>query len=417
MDITRLMGVRYLWVDAVCIIQADKDLDSQQDDVVEADWEIESMNMAAYYPNALCCIAAASAKDSSEGFLNERQVARYSYKKWLSPGDVFFRSPHAVRRRFRSSLLSRGWCLQEWLLSPRVLHWTSNGLIWQCSHGFFWEGQSGFQGEAPESFRELPFYPRTRHTSDCILDLGFEDKNTEDICQILQCNERDRVGKTWTSLVSQFVRMDLSFSTDRLAAIQGIATKLSERHGLEYFAGLFRSHCVEHLLWRPEVPQTSIEGSNTFPTWSWASSQGEIYFREATGASTSLLSDLQSFPAANVQGGPLHLINKELRFTAPLVKLSDLELEDADSGNEGKSTETGDSSNTWPERNRYKVGAGSPVWRRLTCVIHIDTLATPLPLTGRAYLLVLRHDHKKKTLYDGLAVHKDDGGFCIDVST
>ena len=290
-EITRLMGIQYLWIDSVCIIQADRCLGPQhQDDVAKADWEKESMNMAAYYSNALCCIAATSATDSSQGFLVERQVARYGYKEWYSPANVFFPSPHATRRRFRSSLLRRGWCLQEWLLSPRVLHWTSNGLIWQCSHGFFWEGQRGFQGESPEEFDDT-YCPPSRHTSDCILDLGFSVKDTEGIYRILQCEERNMLGKTWISLVCHFLQMNLSFFTDRLAAVQGIATRLSERHKLEYFAGVFRSQFAEYLRWVAKYPPKSLNTDDSFPTWSWASSQGKIKFFDCLSG-VSLVSDL-----------------------------------------------------------------------------------------------------------------------------
>ncbi|KAH7261627.1 heterokaryon incompatibility protein-domain-containing protein [Fusarium tricinctum] len=185
--ITRLMKIQYLWVDAVCIIQSDRTLDTQQkDDVATADWERESMRMASYYANSLCCIAASNANDSSEGILSERRVARYGFKRWYNPANVFLPSPFALRRRFPSSLSDRGWCFQEWILSPRILHWTANGLIWECSDGFFWEGQSGFKGEPPESFGETRFESKNRKTNDCLLELGLSDKETEYICQILR---------------------------------------------------------------------------------------------------------------------------------------------------------------------------------------------------------------------------------------
>ncbi|RKL36027.1 hypothetical protein BFJ70_g7582 [Fusarium oxysporum] len=135
------MKIQYLWVDAVCIIQSDKTLNAQQeDDVAMADWERESMRMASYYSNSLCRIAASNAKDSSEGILIERRAARYDFKKWYNPANKFLPSPFAFRQRFPSSMFERSWCLQEWILSPRILHWTANGLIWEWSNGFFWEG-------------------------------------------------------------------------------------------------------------------------------------------------------------------------------------------------------------------------------------------------------------------------------------
>ncbi|RFN48843.1 hypothetical protein FIE12Z_6898 [Fusarium flagelliforme] len=401
-DITRLIGIRYLWVDAVCIIQADTSLGlRQQDDVAIADWEQESMNMAAYYTSALCCIAATSAKDSSEGFLTERRVMRYGYKEWHPPANVFAPSPHAVRRQFRNSLLSRGWCLQEWLLSTRILHWTSNGLIWQCPHGFFWEGQSGFQGELLEWFTDIHDGPRS--TNDCIFDLGFNNLDTEAICRILFCDDKNAVGKAWTDLVSHFVQMNLSFSTDRLVAIQGIATRLSERHGFEYFAGVFRSHCVDHLLWSAKYPRNSLESGDSFPTWSWASSRGEIDFFHDFEAATSLVSDLQPFPSAEKQGNFRNPANKELRFTAPLVKLSDLEPIEAEFEAQGGSMESEETLDSSLGRRHYVFRPESPIWGGSTCRVHLDNLATPLPFTDRAYLLALRD-----TLYqcEGLVVQK-----------
>ncbi|KAK7579306.1 hypothetical protein V3481_015108 [Fusarium oxysporum f. sp. vasinfectum] len=190
------MKIQYLWVDAVCIIQYDKTLNAQQeDDVAMADWERKPMRMASYYSNSLCCIAASNAKDSSEGILIERRAARYGFKKWYNPANKFLPSPFAFRRRFPSSLFERGWCLQEWILSPRILHWTSNGLIWECSNGFFWEGQSGCEGEPPESFGETRFGGENRKTNDCVLELGLSEDETQYICQILRSEKEEALGE------------------------------------------------------------------------------------------------------------------------------------------------------------------------------------------------------------------------------
>ncbi|KAH6991817.1 hypothetical protein EDB82DRAFT_544688 [Fusarium venenatum] len=99
--ITRRLKVRYLWVDAVCIIQP----------------------------------------DNHKGILVERPVAKFPFKEWCYPDGKTIVCPHYSRRYFTVPLLKRGWCLQEWILSPQILHWTNNGLIWQCKKGFFWECQ------------------------------------------------------------------------------------------------------------------------------------------------------------------------------------------------------------------------------------------------------------------------------------
>jgi hypothetical protein len=51
------LGIQYLWVDSLCIIQGDK-----------TDWELESSRMGTVYCNAYLTIAAANAADDSEGF-------------------------------------------------------------------------------------------------------------------------------------------------------------------------------------------------------------------------------------------------------------------------------------------------------------------------------------------------------------
>ncbi|KAF4438203.1 hypothetical protein FACUT_5068 [Fusarium acutatum] len=198
--------------------------------------------MGSYYANSLCCIAASSAKDSSEGILSERRVARYG--KWYTPSNVFLESPYASGKRVPSSLLERGWCLQEWVLSPGILHWTANGLVWECLHGFFWEGQTGFEGEPPVSFEEVTGYG-TRATNDCILDIGSQQQH-EYVPKILLVEEQEALGVGWTALVAHYTDMDLSFPSDRLAAIQGIASLLSERHGVDILRG-FSSHTVFHI--------------------------------------------------------------------------------------------------------------------------------------------------------------------------
>ncbi|KAI1024402.1 hypothetical protein LB503_007127, partial [Fusarium chuoi] len=310
--VTRLMKMQYLWVDAVCIIQADKTLGAQQqDDVARADWQRESTHMGSYYMNSLCCIAASNAKDSSEGFLTERRVARYGYRKWLAPPNLFLPSPYCIREQSRSLLFDRGWCLQEWILSPRILHWTANGLVWECSHGFFWEGQTGFQEKDPEVFGDAPGDDDARQTDDCLLDFGVNAGGKAS--QILHSGEKEALGEAWTELVSQYSQMHLTVPSDRLAAIQGIASQLSNRHGVEYFAGVFRSRCADHLMWRTEDYETSTGVNGDFPSWSWANSRRGISFGTISHEDWgSFMEDLEPFPSAQDEESLTRIANKEL---------------------------------------------------------------------------------------------------------
>ncbi|KAF9784238.1 hypothetical protein IL306_007751 [Fusarium sp. DS 682] len=69
--LTRLLGFRYLWVDALCIIQ------SHPGDNYQDDFKAEAPKMGAYYTNAVCLISALGASDSSTGLFAPRPAHRY----------------------------------------------------------------------------------------------------------------------------------------------------------------------------------------------------------------------------------------------------------------------------------------------------------------------------------------------------
>ncbi|KAK3402245.1 HET-domain-containing protein [Sordaria brevicollis] len=68
--VTRSLNQRYLWIDALCIIQ-----DSR------ADWEVESSRMASVYRNAYVTVIAATAADVSEGFLSRHYPTTNTWYK------------------------------------------------------------------------------------------------------------------------------------------------------------------------------------------------------------------------------------------------------------------------------------------------------------------------------------------------
>ncbi len=58
MILTRILEIRYLWIDALCIVQDDED-----------DWVREAALMANVYGSAVLNIAAHTACDAQHGFL------------------------------------------------------------------------------------------------------------------------------------------------------------------------------------------------------------------------------------------------------------------------------------------------------------------------------------------------------------
>lgn len=121
--ITRSLGFRYLWIDALCIVQDD-----------DSDKSAEIRNMGRVYKNATLTIAAASARSVENGFLEDRpqlpicQLPFYITEKRL--GSIWIRNP--AWSNTREPLDSRAWSLPESLLSPRILYYATKDLLWEC---------------------------------------------------------------------------------------------------------------------------------------------------------------------------------------------------------------------------------------------------------------------------------------------
>jgi hypothetical protein len=131
---TRLLGIRYLWIDSLCIIQDD-----------EEDWLRESVNMEKVYSSAYVTIAATSSK-SDEGFLHRSPTyfARLPDSVELRQAAFLSRMEGDFERDVeKGELNQRAWVLQERFLSPRIIHFASAQTYWECGSGVLYETEDG----------------------------------------------------------------------------------------------------------------------------------------------------------------------------------------------------------------------------------------------------------------------------------
>ncbi len=133
LEITRRLGFKYIWIDALCILQ----------DSVE-DWARESPKMANVYNNAVLVLSAMSATNSEAGILNDRP-ALCSPPLGVGKTHYFLDAKYLVGEygNGRESPLSvltnlplnkRGWAAQERIMAARILHYTTYEMIWECTH-------------------------------------------------------------------------------------------------------------------------------------------------------------------------------------------------------------------------------------------------------------------------------------------
>jgi hypothetical protein len=156
-------------------------------------------------------------------------------------------------------LYSRAWIFQERMLSRRILHFTDNEITWDCCTVSWCEGAGGGQF----SFRDRGIWT--------VLDSGGNFG-------------RGYNGRLLRALCELFSSFQLTYATDKLPALLGLA-RLFKDNGMNcYISGIWMDDFPHNLSWRPsesvDVPfGTRITG---IPTWSWASFPGVVEWSKAT---------------------------------------------------------------------------------------------------------------------------------------
>ncbi|KAH7413456.1 heterokaryon incompatibility protein-domain-containing protein [Cadophora sp. MPI-SDFR-AT-0126] len=253
--ITRKLGIRYLWIDSLCIIQ---------DEPGQADWRRESGTMGSIYERAFCVIAATAARNGNEGCFVPRRpidVVRMPADPLSGTDDYFYiasRDPNRYKEVMESPLNSRGWVFQEYRLARRRIHCAQGQVYWECSHHFVAEDCSTRDGNE---------WPIT-------LSLALSDNPVGNLA---------RFYALWCLYVKFYSTCDLTQKSDKLPAITGIANRVMQHDGrLKFHHGHWRNEAQDmesSLIWYP-AKNTAYKRTEfpRAPSWSWASGDGELEF-------------------------------------------------------------------------------------------------------------------------------------------
>ena len=134
--VTRELDKKYLWIDSLCIIQGDKE-----------DWKKEAKRMEHVFASAYCTIAASSASNWRDGFLERNLSPQYFQIQSNSRRQVYVcDNMHNYSKDMDESPLNkRAWVLQERVLSRRTIHFSAKQTYWECAEGVLCENFIGLQ--------------------------------------------------------------------------------------------------------------------------------------------------------------------------------------------------------------------------------------------------------------------------------
>jgi hypothetical protein len=190
----------------------------------------ESTKMGAVYELAYLRIAAAGASHCEEGLFGDRVCPPMSVIFQCDVDEeseevvnhmIYFQVSGGPRNDPQDSLLAtRAWCFQEARLSRRTVSFMRPGVCWDC------------RDLSDDAFDER----------DCFR------------------NYRRVNWTNWESNIEEYSCGQLTFESDRLTALEGLANEFSKRWKDAHYFGTLRDGLPRQLLWRTDRPQFGMTG-------------------------------------------------------------------------------------------------------------------------------------------------------------
>ncbi|KAK4197949.1 heterokaryon incompatibility protein-domain-containing protein [Triangularia verruculosa] len=294
--ITRRLGVDYIWIDSLCIIQDSKE-----------DWEAESATMADIYSQSYCNLSATADRCQDEGLFHPRHQLQFSHERVTSDwiGDPFktddgklsqCRAPSFHRQDYvlydpnfwtrrvdQQELFTRGWVFQEQQLGPRILHFSSDQLLWECRQHraceMFPSGLPQKEMGWGEIWRSSPAATVIKGALASVRT-GVDGSGFYPTLGLSPW-------LAWQQVIGHYTRLNLTNAQDALVALGGVARVYQQLYKSKYVAGHWEEDFVSSLIWRisteghcQNCPSARVQRPEPFrtkvspyiaPSWSWAS--------------------------------------------------------------------------------------------------------------------------------------------------
>ena len=347
-QVARSLGVSYLWIDSLCIIQ-----DSMED------WRRESRLMDKVYRYSACNIMAEAAINCDGGLffgrdpqrlgiftLDEKQTSSLSHRS-----TVCFTKDYVNSKSDRgngSPLYSRGWVCQERWLAPRQISFHSNQVFWECTKLKACEAFPSWEAKVDQDGN----FPTQRRTSQP-WDKGLVYPHRHTV------NRRETFSFSWRAMVETYTTCTLTEEQDKLIAIQGLVNIYKSLRDDDYLAGLWRKQLPSGLMWttrnglQANGEPTYRPGTYRAPSWSWASVEGiieifpEVYPEEERWVELCQVLEARTTPLGEDTTGQVS--DSYIKLRGRLLSTEDLSFHSSPKGKIVQITRSrgGDPSKSW----------------------------------------------------------------------
>ncbi|KAH8806085.1 heterokaryon incompatibility protein-domain-containing protein [Xylogone sp. PMI_703] len=283
---TQKLGIEYLWIDSLCIIQGDAE-----------DWMKEAGKMFHVYRNSYVTLAAYQSKDSSGGLfyklphepqvkLGNVQMGSHRYDLWARRtfkhyvGMYCHTGEGGDKEAMQyAPLFTRAWTFQERLVSPRVVLFAGGEVMWECSTYTACECQ--YKTLVDDVSCPKVMYAKSLATTKSHRK-RFSRSNSDKLRTTVEYYVEDGVKvpfrlMSWHIVVAIYSTLNLTKETDKLPAISAVAEQISaSKPGQEYLAGLWSDSLIDDLMWETAPVEGNRYTTWTAPSWSWASVRSSV---------------------------------------------------------------------------------------------------------------------------------------------